>query len=239
MVEAGLDRLAGKTAPQDAGLSEHARKRPRARRLRRERLRTQGRRAERPTRTALAENRESFGKLRRNFPHYLSTLSPPFAASKNSEREASRHRASAPAPTRLPAPLSASLPRSVLFPGSSPRSFVFAPKGPPPGRRFLQADFIAHRRLFSRKCRATKKGGRIAPSALQGMSLSDGGRRPFNARSLDHQSREAASSTTSKASITSPTLMSWKLSRPTPHSRLRTTSRASSLRRLREAILPV
>lgn len=116
---------------------------------RRERLLTQGRRAERRTRTALAGNRKSFGKLRRNFPHYLSTLSPPFAASKNSEREASGHRPSAPAPTRLPAPLSASLPRSALFPGSSPRSFGFAPKGPPPGRRFLQADF-PHTGGFSR-----------------------------------------------------------------------------------------
>ncbi len=149
MVEAGLDRLAGKTAPQDAGLSEHARKRPRARRLRRERLRTQGRRAERPTRTALAENRESFGKLRRNFPHYLSTLSPPFAASKNSERGASGHRPSAPAPTRLPAPLSASLPRSALFPGSSPRSFVFAPRGPLPAADFCRRIF-PHTGGFSR-----------------------------------------------------------------------------------------
>ena len=51
--------------------------------------------------------------------------------------------------------------------------------------------------------------------------------------------RVAASSTVSKASITSPILMSLKFSRPTPHSLPLTTSRASSLKRLRELILPV
>ena len=51
--------------------------------------------------------------------------------------------------------------------------------------------------------------------------------------------RVAASSTVSKASMMSPILTSLKFSRPTPHSLPLTTSRASSLKRLRELILPV
>ena len=49
----------------------------------------------------------------------------------------------------------------------------------------------------------------------------------------------AASSTVSKASMISPILTSLKFSRPTPHSLPLTTSLESSLKRLREEILPV
>ncbi len=142
MVEAGLDRLAGKAAPQNAGLSEHARKRPRARRLRRERLRTQGRRAERPTHTALAGNRESFGKSLRNVPRSLRHAFSPVRRTgglgtrgKWTQAHQLRRKRAFQRPSP---PLSRALRFSPVLP---PRSFVFAPRGPLPAADFCRRIF--------------------------------------------------------------------------------------------------
>lgn len=83
------------------------------------------------------------------FPAPSGTLSPPFAAPKDSERGASGHRpinSGANVPSSAPLRLSPAL---CAFPRFFSQVFRLRAKRAPPGRRFLQADF-PHTGGFSR-----------------------------------------------------------------------------------------